>query len=294
MSRERTDIKQIMWRKKVDNSLLGQRKETTIPIPYVDKWELDKHFDFLKEKRYDIPIEFQKITYEGYIRKSKIAKRKNPVHKLFIPNDLQNHLKKVFLMSHIRYLEFLIRNNKKTEQSRLMEKIESETPFWEFVDIEFFPLDKKFLFVAHFTQEPSFPELFKNMVESPKLKQIEDSLFGRSDHKIHKQSWKNRSELNTELGANNVVYTLLDTKNKLIYVGQTQQDLIVRLNDKEFYKQIIPYWTHYRYDALPQSVDRKGREAIEKMLINSYATILKNNINVNTLKISEYKLVNRI
>ena len=51
MSRDRTDIKQIMWRKKVDNSLLGQRKETTIPIPYVDKWELDKHFDFLKEKQ---------------------------------------------------------------------------------------------------------------------------------------------------------------------------------------------------------------------------------------------------
>ena len=135
--------------------------------------------------------------------------------------------------------------------------------------------------------------MFKNLVGSPKLKQIEDSLFGNSGYKIHNQDWKEKSNLGTELGARNVVYTLLDDKNKLIYIGETSQDLIKRLNDKEFYKQIIPNWTHYRYEALPESIDGRGRVAIEKMMIRSFAAVLKNDINKLNISISEYKLVNR-
>ena len=196
-------------------------------------------------------------------------------------------------MSHIRYLEFLMRKQKNTKSSKAMQEIENETPFWEFLDIEFVESEKEFLFVTHYKQVPSFPELFKNLVSSPKLKQIEDSLFGNSGYKIHNQDWKERSNLSTELGARNVVYTLLDDKNKLIYIGETSQDLIKRLNDKEFYKQIIPNWTHYRYEALPESIDSRGRVAIEKMMIRSFAAVLKNDINKLNISISEYKLVNR-
>ena len=71
------------------------------------------------------------------------------------------------------------------------------------------------------------------------------------------------------------------------------KDLIKRLNDKEFYKQIIPNWTHYRYEALPESIDGRGRVAIEKMMIRSFAAVLKNDINKLNISISEYRLVNR-
>ena len=122
-----------------------------------------------------------------------------------------------------------MRKQKNTKSSKAMQEIENETPFWEFLDIEFVESEKEFLFVTHYKQVPSFPELFKNLVGSPKLKQIEDSLFGNSGYKIHNQDWKERSNLSTELGARNVVYTLLDDKNKLIYIGETSQDLIKRL-----------------------------------------------------------------
>ena len=289
MTIERSNIENIMWRKKVDNSLFAH-KTTLIPIAYVKQWKLKQYFPGKKEF---VSINFQKKEYEGYITATQPKDRPNEAHRLWISDNLLEELKKVYSMSHIRYLEFLMRKQKNTKSSKAMQEIENETPFWEFLDIEFVESEKEFLFVTHYKQVPSFPELFKNLVSSPKLKQIEDSLFGNSGYKIHNQDWKERSNLSTELGARNVVYTLLDDKNKLIYIGETSQDLIKRLNDKEFYKQIIPNWTHYRYEALPESIDSRGRVAIEKMMIRSFAAVLKNDINKLNISISEYKLVNR-
>ena len=63
-----------------------------------------------------------------------------------------------------------------------------------------------------------FPELFKNLAGSPALKVIEDEISDKQDFRIHKQDWKPKGKLDTELCALNVIYTLLDKKNKLIYV----------------------------------------------------------------------------
>ena len=46
--------------------------------------------------------------------------------------------------------------------------------------------------------------------------------------RIYKQKWIPRSELEFELGANNVLYTLIDTKNKLLYIGEAG-NLVKRL-----------------------------------------------------------------
>ena len=46
--------------------------------------------------------------------------------------------------------------------------------------------------------------------------------------RIYKTKWKPRKELEFELGANNVLYTLIDTKNKLLYIGEAA-NLIDRL-----------------------------------------------------------------
>ena len=98
----------------------------------------------------------------------------------------------------------------------------------------------------------------------------------------------------TELGANNVIYTLLDEVNKLIYVGETGQDLKIRLADREHYKNAgIPNWTHYRFEVLPSSIETKARKEIEDMTIRAYATLFSNTKDVKSFKISDYKLVNR-
>jgi hypothetical protein len=72
---------------------------------------------------------------------------------------------------------------------------EVQPPFWEFLDIEFDEVNKEFRFVAYYTQEPSFPELFKRMIGSPALRKVADELEQKGVDRIYKQSWKPRAEL---------------------------------------------------------------------------------------------------
>ena len=90
-------------------------------------------------------------------------------------------------------------------------------------------LNKMFIFTDYFKQDPYFPEVFKHLIGSPKVKQIENSIFNNFENIIN-QDWKEKHHLTTELGAKNVIYFLLDEKNKLIYVGETGQDLKIRLD----------------------------------------------------------------
>ena len=67
-----------------------------------------------------------------------------------------------------------------------------------------------------------------------------------------------------------------------------------RLSDKEHYKSAgIPNWTHYRFEVLPSSIGTKARKEIENMIIRAYATLFSNTKNVKSIKISDYKLINR-
>ena len=84
----------------------------------------------------------------------------------------------------------------------------------------------------------------------------------------------------------NAVYTLLDKKNKLVYVGEAK-DIRKRLKQKY---PSIPNWTHYRYDAIPKNLPDNVRVSIERMVIRSYASLLKNKSNVESIEISSYSL----
>ena len=93
--------------------------------------------------------------------------------------------------------------------------------------------------------------------------------------------------LEFELGAQNVIYMLIDTENRLFYVGEAQ-DLVKRLSQRY---PSIPKWDYYRYDVLPLQLSGY-RVAIERMLIRGYAEILENKSGIECLKISDYKLAN--
>ena len=75
---------------------------------------------------------------------------------------------------------------------------------------------------AHYKHEPLFPELFHNLAGSPALKVVEDEISNKRDFRIHKQDWKPKEKLATEIGALNAIYTLIDKKNKLIYAGEAK------------------------------------------------------------------------
>ena len=106
--------------------------------------------------------------------------------------------------------------------------------------------------------------------------------------RIHKQDWKPRSEYKLEIGASNVIYMLLDTENKLLYVGEANL-LIPRFNNGHL---DIKNWDYYKYNVLPPELG-KYRLAIERMLIRDLAAILDNKQGIKTISISDYSLANR-
>lgn len=77
--------------------------------------------------------------------------RKSPAFRLWYDRGLSLELKRTFLMSYMRSLEGALQENADVEQ---------KIPFWEFLDIEFDQVHRRFRFVAYYKQQPSFPIYF--------------------------------------------------------------------------------------------------------------------------------------
>jgi len=280
MKLERSNVEFPLWRKKVDSSLF-EHNGTTIPTWACTMWGIQKLFGNCISKNMDdakVSIQFQGDDYPGSVTVAKAGR--TPLYRLWYEDNLGMELKHHFLMSYMRSLEKRLRPEAK-------EDIEKDIPFWEFLDIEFDSSRKVFKFEAYYRQEPTFPELFKRLIGSPGLKRIDDELGKKGPARIYKQSWKPREMLEFELGAMNVIYMLIDTENKLFYVGEAQ-DLVKRLSQRY---PSIPNWNFYRYDVLPgQLTDH--RVAIERMLIRGYAELLENKSGIEFKRISDYKLAN--
>ncbi|MYB88549.1 MAG: GIY-YIG nuclease family protein [Proteobacteria bacterium] len=282
MKRERTNVDHPLWRKKVDSSLF-LHKVTTIPKWVCKVWNLDNVFPELKGKgdlESSISISFNKKSHIGQVTSSWPKKRADKVYRLWFGDDLMAELKETFLMSFMRDIEDRLRPDADTD-------IEEDIPFWEFLDIEFDEESKMVRMTSHYTQIPTFPELFRRLTYSPALKRIDDELSEKDAINIHKQDWRPRDEYEAEIGAENVIYMLIDTKKKLFYIGEAD-NLVQRFHNKH---PSILNWDHYRYDVLPKEL-RVFRLQLERMLIRCFAAVLQNRRNVQTMGISEFQLVN--
>ncbi len=89
------------------------------------------------------------------------------------------------------------------------------------------------------------------------------------------------------MGAQNVIYTLIDTDKKHLYIGEAK-DLIKRLSSGH---PVISGWNYFRYNALPDSL-APFRVELERMAIRDMAELLNNNKGIDFLSISDYKLIN--
>ena len=157
MKIERTDVKFPLWRKKVDKSLL----EGVTPIPgwCCKQWNVESLFGNCiskNDKNSETKIKFKDEEYKGWVTVSR-EDRPTPLFRLFFEENLSNNLKGTFQMSYIRALE-----SKLSKQNE--DAIETRSPFWEFLDIEFDAKEKTFVFVSHYIQEPIFPEVFKMLL----------------------------------------------------------------------------------------------------------------------------------
>ena len=226
-----------------------------------------------------VTVTFNQREFLGNVTSTHPPNRANKAYRFYFSEELLAELKEVFLMSFMRDLE-----------SRLTEDasdIERDIPFWEFLDIEFDEPSKTFHMTAHYTQLPLFPELFKRLTYSPVLKRVDDELADKGEFRIHKQDWRPRKDYEAEIGAENIIYMLIDTKERLLYVGEA--DNLIRRFDAGH--SSIKDWGHYRYDVLPP-MTKKSRVALERMLIRAFASVLENKANVPTMSISKFRLAN--
>jgi hypothetical protein len=282
MKSERTKVEYPLWRKKVDKSLFEQG--TTIPNWACDMWSIPKLFSGVTSKGDEnskVTIRFNQKTYQGTVTVA-LKGRANATFRLWFEEDMVMALRDTFLMSYMRTLEQGLLDKEEAND------IEERIPFWEFLDIEFDSEHKTFKFTSHYTQHPSFPNLFKRLVGSPPVQKVYDEVEGKDSKRIYKTDWKPRSELQLEIGATNVIYMLIDTQDKLIYIGEAK-NLIKRLSQNNH--PSIPNWEFFRYDVLPDSLS-SYRVTLERMMIRSYATVLGNKKDVESFSFSEYKLAN--
>jgi len=282
MKPERSNVEFPLWRKKVDKSLF-EHKGTTVPTWACKMWELPELFHDVssrQDKRSEVAIHLDRKDYKGWVTVAREG-RKTPAYRLWFEDDLCSILKYTFLMSYMRSLEQSLSKERDVD-------VEDKLPFWEFLDIEFDKSSRQFRFVAYYKQEPTFPDLFKRLIGSPALQKISEVLEGKGNERIYKQDWKPKGELQFELGAQNVVYILLDTKNKLLYVGEAQ-DLVSRLSQSH---SLIEDWDYFRYDVLPDSLS-KFRVQIERMMIRDFASICSNERDVKNPLVTDFKLANK-
>ncbi len=179
-------------------------------------WNLDEVFPGLMGKEDEgstFSINFNKKRYAGQVTCTWPKNRANKVYRMWFGDDLKNELKEVFLMTFMRDIESRLRPDTDSD-------IERDIPFWEFLDIEFDKESKTVRMTAHYTQTPTFPELFRRLTYSPTLKRIDDELANKNTIRIYKQDWCSRDDFESEIGAENVIYMLIDTNKKLFYIGE--------------------------------------------------------------------------
>jgi hypothetical protein len=279
---ERSDVNQPLWRKKVDSSLFRQNG-TTIPQWAAKMWGINDDFSTCRSKKLEsskVKVVFESKDYDGWVTIAPEG-RKTPAYRLFYEPNLSYELENVFLMSYARDIEDRLR--KADDPS--FKGIEEEIPFWEFLDIEYEREKKTFHLTAYYKVKPTFHELFRHLVESPILHKIDDELSEKPPFRIYKTEWKPRAKLEFELGATNVLYTLIDTESKLLYVGEAA-NLIDRLRQDH---PSIPKWNYFRYNVLPNEI-APHRKVVERMIIKDLATIFLDLPDL--IAVSKYKLVN--
>lgn len=283
MKLERSNIKFPLWRKKVDSSIL-EGSMTPIPCFLWEQWSIEEHFQNSRGSANDdgkVEIVFGKKKFKGSVYFTK--KRQC---RLVFDRVLGDQLKETFVMSYMRNIEERLRKNKPQYNEQ---KIEEEIPFWEFLDIEFDSTNKVFYFNAHYVQKPTYLELFKEIVNSHILCDIEEVLDSKEGLRIIKEKWQPRTKLKSQFDAKNVIYNLIDVNNKQFYIGEADS-LIKRLSGD---RKEIPNWTHYRFDSLPNGLTRQQRVAIERLMIRSFASFLPNLKMVDSMSVSDYTLVNK-
>lgn len=125
-------------------------------------------------------------------------------YRLFLQEELRAALARTFLMSHTRGLDTKLAGAGAPGRPRRRDE-DADRAFWEFADLEFDAPGRSMRIVPHYVQKPDFPHLFARLAGSAPMRLIDEELRGKGGPRIQKQPWRPRSQLETEIGARNVI-----------------------------------------------------------------------------------------
>nr|WP_307989230.1 hypothetical protein [uncultured Niameybacter sp.] len=221
----------------------------------------------------EIVLRFNNETYSGRIAyKPRNAKKNggNPYYQLSYTKKLGKELQKEFIHT------MLAIQNKGSESNKEVLQLKSNISG----EIELIP------FIKHKTE---YDEFFKKVIEWNILDLYTDKKDDKAnDIIIYSSDWIDKEELEVHKSVNYVVYYLMDTQNKEIYIG-----CCTNLGDRGMEsRREIPGWNKFKYEVINPKY-WGIREKIEEHVIRAFASIMKNGGNQNYFPITEYKLKNK-
>ena len=148
MPSERRNVKNPLWRKKVDGSMFDD-KCTVIPDWVKDNvWDIRERFPHsgknnpLSQAEIVIHRDTKKTYHKAMVTTNHRGKLP-PTMRLFFEEDVKEWLTEQFHMTHQR-------NEIRKKFGWIGPTAEQKVPFWEFIDIEYVDEDCEFHFRAHY------------------------------------------------------------------------------------------------------------------------------------------------
>ena len=264
--------------KKIDKSFFEYG--ITIPKKYTDIFLRDESIELGKSRQ--VTLLWNKKKYPAKINYVNI-KKANPVYQLRWDNcnELKVDLKQEFIQSYIAIVSqnFIAKSQQKYYVTNLKGGTQEVMVFE--------PISCDEIKISTFIKvETPYAELFKRL--------IEENVFGwlskeKNFQMIAKHTkWFTSKDLYKHEDKPYVVYYLQDETNKEIYIGSAKRlGDRVKVNRKE-----IPGWNKFRYEIIHPKFHNQIKE-IEYHSIMNFARFFKNNGNLSSLGLSEYKLVNK-
>ena len=265
--------------KKIDKSIF--KYGVTIPKEYEEMF-LKGHLLKVGDGR-NIKILFKGNEYNARIINVNRKKTTNVYQiRWDSSSELINELKKEFIQSYFaimsdKYNEKNI--NKKYSRTNLLGG-NQEVLIFKSIDYNIIELE------TFIKVETIYDNIFKEFVNRNVFGWISKEEYNQMITKS--TQWFDIKELKKHEDIPYVVYYLVDDINKEIYIGSA-----TRLGDRvKPGRSEIPNWNKFRYEIVHPKYHKELR-AIEYHSIMNFARFFKNNGNLKSLELSEYKLVNR-
>lgn len=231
----------------------------------------------------DVLLILNDKEYNGKIA-YRYRKKGNPYYQLSYGKELNKALKKEFIHTYLA-----ITTEKISYDENKTYHITTDNINREVLQLKS-EKDGSIRLITFLKMHTEYDVFFKKIIEWNILNLNEnDSIKDSEDIILYSSDWISISELYKHKEVNNVVYYLVDTVNKEIYIGACDNlGSRVKPNRKE-----IPGWNLFKYEIIkPKYWIMKYK--IEAHSIRAFASFLENGANEPCLKISNYKLNNRI